>query len=244
MTSTKRLLVDADEFLFRACVSNERELAVGDMHILHSDWAAVKYTLDLLLHDLKEETGCTEMVMALSSPRNYRKDLTETYKAHRKATRKPMCLQRAIDHIRENYNYLELEGCEADDVLGVYSPEFDAIVSSDKDLRTIPGRLYNPGKKVWEVITQDESDRMLCYQALVGDSADGFKGCAGIGPKRADALLAKEGDYYDLAREAFEKAGHDEEYCLLQFRLARILRPGEFDFDAEAPRLMSFKVAS
>lgn len=244
MTATRRLLVDADEFIYKACIANEREINVGDHHVLHTDFAAVRYTLDLLLHDLVEASGATEITLAISDTVNYRKELTDTYKANRAHVRKPMCFKRATIYLKQHYESITLPGVEADDVLGVYSPDFDAIVSSDKDLKTIPGRLYNPGKNVWDTITPEEADWHLAYQAMVGDTADNFKGCPGIGPKRAEKILAGEGHPFDLARAAFEKAGCDEDYTLLQFRLARILRPGEYDMDAKAPILMDFEVAS
>ncbi len=65
------------------------------------------------------------------------------------------------------------------------------IVSEDKDMRTIPGWLYNPGpnKDIEpKYINEFEADRYHLYQTITGDSTDGYKGCPGAGPIRA-ALL-------------------------------------------------------
>lgn len=237
----KQLLVDADEFIYRACQSNEREMVVGDHHVLHTDFGSVRISLDLMFHDLMEETKMN-LTMGLSCGHNFRKTLDPTYKANRKKTRKPMAFFRAIEWVKETYHFIELEGLEADDVLGLESQNFEAICSSDKDLRTIPGRLYNPMKKTWEDVTPIEADRWFYSQVLMGDTADGYKGCPGIGAVKAERLLApcnSRPAMEAVVREAYAKAGLDDDAALLQARLARILRPGEY-WKQKGPLLFSW----
>lgn len=61
---------------------------------------------------------------------------------------------------------------------------------------------------------------------------NGYKGCKGVGEKGARDAFARMqlGDsIWRTALALFEKAGHDEAYALQQFRLARVLRAGEYD---------------
>jgi len=69
-------------------------------------------------------------------------------------------------------------------------------------------------------------------QALTGDSVDGYPGCPGIGPKRAERLLNKETSWETVVA-AYAKEGLDEEYALAQARVARILRWDEYNIKKE-----------
>ena len=64
---------------------------------------------------------------------------------------------------------------------------------------------------------------------------DGYSGCPGIGPKRAARILdgvfgdpGGPGDW-DAVVKTYVKAGLSEEEALVQARVARILRWGEYD---------------
>ena len=48
------------------------------------------------------------------------------------------------------------------------------IVSDDKDMRTIPGRLYRPMSDEMMEITSAEADHHFFTQCLTGDPTDGF----------------------------------------------------------------------
>ena len=131
------------------------------------------------------------------------------------------------DYAIAQYTTAQYPGLEADDVMGVMSQEDRIIVSDDKDLRTIPGQLYNPSRDDHIEITEEEADRNHLLQTLTGDTVDGYTGCPGIGPKRAQAVLKK--GTWDEVVEAYLKAGLNEDVALGQARVARILRPNEWN---------------
>ena len=63
---------------------------------------------------------------------------------------------------------------------------------------------------------------------MTGDSADGYKGCPGIGEVRAEKLL-KDGTWEEVVG-AYSKAGLDEEDALRQAQVAHILQsPSEYN---------------
>jgi DNA polymerase-1 len=111
------------------------------------------------------------------------------------------------------------------------------IVSDDKDMKTIPGLLYRQGELI--EVTEADADYWHMYQTLIGDSADGYAGLPGCGPKTAEKILNfKDGEQYctwtghtawRVVVEAFEAKGLTADDTLLQARLARILRNSDFD---------------
>jgi DNA polymerase-1 len=68
---------------------------------------------------------------------------------------------------------------------------------------------------------------------LTGDAVDNYKGCPGIGKKKADILLREEGVKWKTVVDAFAKAGLDEFAALTQARVARILRAEDYNFKNE-----------
>ena len=135
------------------------------------------------------------------------------------------------------------------------------IVSSDKDMRTLPGLLYNPDKIELlkpEVITDRDAIKFLAMQAMMGDTADGYKGCPSVGVKKAEALVEPHMDaamtsedpfsyLFDIVlAPTFNANGCDSKYALVQCQLARIARredikvesDGEWTFTPWAPLSM------
>jgi DNA polymerase-1 len=69
------------------------------------------------------------------------------------------------------------------------------IVSADKDMQTIPGKLYRPqdqygDKPRIQEISLEEADRFHLWQTIVGDATDGYPGLPGAGPVEAEKLLS------------------------------------------------------
>lgn len=138
--------------------------------------------------------------------KTFREDLLETYKKNR--PKMPDELSAQIEPIKElidafGINRIELDGFEADDLIGTYSEklkkDYDiVIVASDKDLFQLVGDnvlIFDPTKKIYYdrnkvfeklgVYPEQISD----YLALVGDSIDNIPGVKSIGPKTAAQLL-------------------------------------------------------
>ena len=103
----------------------------------------------------------------------------------------------------------------------------------DKDLQQIAGKHYNidkPDQGITEV-TSHQATLFFYTQVLTGDTTDGYAGCPGVGPKRAAKILQNATTHFEAWQRivlAFEKAGLTEDNALLQARLARILRYGEY----------------
>jgi DNA polymerase-1 len=143
--------------------------------------------------------------------------------------RKPVVFQALRDYMIDNWDCQLWHRLEADDVMGILatSKPNSIIVSADKDLRTIPTRVYNPSKPDLGVIevTRAEADRNHLIQTLTGDRTDGYPGCPGIGPARAEKIV--DGGW-EAVVECYVKAGLNETVALSQARLARILRKGDY----------------
>ena len=232
-----KLLVDGDIVAYRTASAAEQAINWGDGHwTLHAFEEDVTSAIDGFMASLMERSGATEVVTALSGPKNFRKDVASTYKQNRVDKRKPMALPTARAHLMAEYGGLIVPNIEADDTLGIYgSRDADTVIwSDDKDLKTIPAKhLFEDG--IVE-IDEKEADYWFFYQTLVGDSTDNYKGCPTIGDKKARAILDKDCSW-EAVVAAFEKQGLSEAVALEQARLARILRDGEYDFETNEVRL-------
>ena len=230
------LLVDGDIILYKVAVHCEIVTDWGnDFFTLHADLQQAKEEVDVALSDLMTELNGVEMIISLSSPNNFRKDVLPSYKYNRKRTRKPVIFPPLKDYLREVYEVVEFDGLEGDDVIGILGTGYKelkgvpVLVSTDKDMKTIPCRLYNPEKSELGIVerSQEEADYYHLYQTLTGDATDGYKGCPGVGPKSAERLLINP--VWDTVKTTYENNGLTEEDALVQARVARILRCSDFD---------------
>lgn len=247
------LYVDGDQYLHRACAATEREIKWDEEnHILASNEEEAYDTVASSLKAITDHFG-SDMVLCFSGYEapNFRLGIDPTYKALRVDVRKPMCFWEVRKKLETNYRSVSFPGLEADDVMGILATkplqrEADRIiVSRDKDMKTIPGKLWDGSK--FKVVTEAEADYFHMYQTLVGDASDGYKGCPGIGPKKAEALLNVKGPVdpelsfgawaWEQVCQAYTKAGHTEEDALRQARLARILRWSDWNSEKKEPIL-------
>jgi len=233
-----KLLVDADILLFTASVSVEVVADWGDdVWTLMSDAKDGLVVLEELIAELEEATGIAhqDFVFCLSDTENFRFDVSDVYKSNRKGNRKPLCYRSLKDYLVDNHHCEWFPKLEGDDVIGILSEDEDcAIWSRDKDLKQIAGVHWEEDD--WEEVDDDDADFFFLYQCLVGDPSDGYKGCPGIGAVKADRLLSKE-PTWETVVAAYEKAGLSEDDAITTARMARILRPGEYDFENEEPIL-------
>ena len=139
----------------------------------------------------------------------------------------------------KKYPCLAHEGLEADDLMGLNSGPSTVIVSDDKDMLTIAGLHYQPRKPAKGIfsITYKEADYLLYTQILTGDRTDGYTGIPGVGPKKAEKILEAGGVCWRTILKAYEDYGLHEEDALITARLARILRPGEYNWTENQPIL-------
>ena len=235
------LLIDADIPLYKSSFSVEQVWDwTDDVVAIEADITEAELVFDMWIDKVvKAFPRSYTPILCFSGHGNYRKTILQTYKANRAKKRKPVLLKSLREIAEEKYLCMSLRGLEADDLLGLLS-ESGIMISIDKDLRTIPGMLYNPDKPEdgVELIDKEQADYNHLYQTLVGDYTDGYSGCPRVGPMRASNILRKDNSW-EAVVEAYKSRGLDEEDALVQARVARILRPGEYDFQLRKPKLWS-----
>lgn len=238
----RTLLIDGDILAYRVTAAAEIPIDWGnDLWTLHADLSDCRDNLDRQIAMYLEELKADDIILAFSPPKNFRYRIYPQYKSHRQGKRKPVTYIPLKEYAHERYKTFERPDLEGDDVLGILatSPVIvkgeKVIVSLDKDLKTIPGLICDMREPITiQEITEEEADYNHMYQTLVGDTADGYPGCPGIGPVSATKLLADVprtyADMWPAVVKAYEKKGLSEEVALVQAQIARICRRDDYDF--------------
>lgn len=231
------IVFDADMFLYVALLKAEQEINWGDdLWTLHVDLKEAEVIFNEHVKDVTELVlnhwnydGEYGIIMCLSSPQNFRKELYPEYKANRQGKRRPLCYNPMRDYIRQNYNVVEHERLEADDCVGLLCSYTDNIaVSGDKDFQSIPCRLYDFMRDTYHETTPEQADYFHLYQTLVGDTADGYKGCPKVGDVRAKRILDRDCSWKAVVN-AYTANGSTEQEALMNAQLAFILRKGYYN---------------
>lgn len=249
------LLVDADIVAYQFAAKAHRETPFG---VASDSLDDVTPKVAEYLAGWQDTLGAAAVVICLSCPseQGWRKQVLPSYKANRAAVERPPLLDFVKDWLEASYPSFRRPTLEADDVMGILStirglpvtfvekhPELagewrKVIFSEDKDMKTIPGWLFNPAKDQFpRQIDAAEADYWHLYQALVGDPTDGYKGCPGIGPVKAERALRWAENDQPLGRtmwqavvELYESKGLTEADALVQARVARICRASDYNF--------------
>ena len=232
-----KLLIDADFIVYKACAAAETEIDWGDDVILVTSKFSDAYSASVReLQKLRREFlwDVPELVLFFSDSTNFRKEILPDYKGHRQR-KKPCGYKRVINQLKNEFAVIIMPTLEADDSMGIYSTQNpgNIICSPDKDMRQIPGKLYNMEETT--LITNDEGKKWHLVQSLAGDQTDGYSGVPGIGVKRATTLFESEGYSWETVVNAFEEKGMTEDDALLNARLARILTVDDYDFKHKKP---------
>lgn len=229
-------LLDGDIIAYRAACVGERDDDFGEPGAKVYSLKDACEAADKIIQDWTHRSrGKTPVVCFSSRERNFRYQVYPSYK-HNRRGEKPRLYWPVVDRIEKTYRTLRKPLLEADDVIGILStsdPSKYIGVSVDKDLRTLPARIFNPDKDAIPVkILPGIADRFWMFQTLIGDSVDGYPGCPKVGPVNAERLLD---GHLSLERmwpvvvDAFREKGLTEDDAVTQARLARILRFGDFD---------------
>ena len=233
-----KLLVDADYIVYKSCASCEYEIDYGnDVIVVASRFSDAMAAVERELKKLDNAIPFgDEKVLFFSGPDNFRKKIDPDYKGHRNR-KKPCGYKRVINELASRYRVEINQVLEADDLLGIHATNEpgNIIVSPDKDMRQIPGELYNMDETM--SVTEEEGRRWHLIQTMAGDQTDGYAGVPGIGIKRAVTLMESEGYNWPTVLGAFKKAGLTEEDALRNARLAKILTCKEYDFQTGQPIL-------
>ena len=241
------LLHDLEFFAFRIAAANTEDFDFGGgdwILRLNHDNALIAFIEHI--EELLSKFHSHDLFLCRGDVRNFRHDLWPDYKANRKDRRRPpgygKFLARLSEYSKERgWQTGGFKNVEGDDVLGILHEPGCVIVSGDKDMLTLPGQHWRND----ELITVSEMDANTAFykQTLVGDTADNYPGCPGIGDKnklfRSKEWLTAttEKELWALVLHQFQKAGFDELHAITQARCARILRVGEFDLKAGTPHL-------
>jgi len=233
-----KLLIDADFIVYKSCAAAETEIDWSDDTILVTSNFNDAYAATIReLTKIRDKFGAfTPLILFFSDAENFRKKILPEYKGHRNR-KKPCGYKRVINKLKNEFEVIILPQLEADDAMGIYATEHpgNIVVSPDKDMRQIPGKLYNLDEQF--TVTKESGAAWHLSQCLSGDQTDGYGGVPGIGVKRADALFSKKGCSWKTVVETFEEKGLTEEDALLNARLARILTIDDYDTKSKTPRL-------
>ncbi|MQB00676.1 MAG: hypothetical protein GEU78_10340 [Actinobacteria bacterium] len=245
----KTVLLDGDVLFYKALFAAEEALDIdGELNLsVNMDKATALYH-NLVANIMDLIPGGADLIVAISDEKNFRKELYPDYKKNRTSHRKPIGLPALKRFVRDNYTTATKERLEADDTLGILATSDliqgrTLIVSTDKDLRQVPGNHFNPDKPEEGVRLVSEAQGVLQHmmQTLMGDSTDCYPGCPGVGIVGALKVLGSDGDVITAAWPrvvlAYEKKGLTADDALLQARLAKILTSELYDFKNKEHRL-------
>ena len=243
------LLIDGDVEAFRASSVSQESIDWGDgVTVETNPKGAEDYLVSALSH-YQDTLHADRMVVCLTDDVNWRKELWPDYKGNRKDKERPILLEHCRAYLADKYEVEIWPRLEADDVLGILcrATPGSIIVSVDKDMKTIPCRLYNPDHPERGVTEIDEFAAFEWHmtQTLTGDTVDGYKGCPGIGPVKAEKIVGEvfescgpppanptvwRKELWNAVVKTYEAKGLKQKDALMQARLAYILRePGEYN---------------
>ncbi|MDR3077378.1 MAG: DNA polymerase I [Planctomycetota bacterium] len=216
-----------------------------------------------MLDDLKSSFHPDALATVFDSPGpTFRRQRYPEYKANRKPP--PPELVEQFPLVREiveahNIPHYELEGFEADDLMGSLARQAVAaawevvLVSGDKDC----GQLLQDGVRIFDPLKNIFIDsreftarkgippeKLTDLMGLWGDSSDNIPGVPGIGEKTGAQLIREYGSLESLLERADEIKGKrgeliraNRELALLSKELATIDRNAPMELDLAAARL-------
>lgn len=250
-----RILADADMILFQAVASAQLELEwETDIWIWQADIALARDKFWEHVAEAGALVGASvdDVILCFTSKSGFRRDIYPDYKSGRKDRKPPGYGFLKADILNEE-SAVQHDQIEADDVLSILARELArelgpasyVVYSGDKDLAQVPGVHIYRDREAF-MVSDEDAERNTWRQALTGDTTDGVPGCPGIGPVKADKLLADldpmdEQACWEAVRNAYIKAGKTDLYALTMTRLTRLLRPCEYDFSTSTPTLWTPK---
>ena len=233
----KLFLLDAYALIYRAYYAFIKNPRINSKGMNTSAVMGFVNTLNEIL--TKEHP--THIGVAFDHGKTFRDEAFPAYKAQREET--PEDIRASVPVIKDiitamNIPVLQADGFEADDVIGTLATKAGAagietyMLTPDKDygqlvrdnvfiFRPRHGGGYETmgPKEVNEKYGLSSPDQVIDLLALMGDSADNFPGCPGVGPKTAakligefgsiDAMLANSSKIKGKLREKVEGAVED-----------------------------------
>jgi DNA polymerase-1 len=257
----KLFLLDAYALIYRAHFAFTKTPRINSKG--HNTSVPFGFTNTLLEVLQKQKPSHIGVAFDTAAP-TFRDEIFEAYKATRQET--PEDIRYGVPKVKEilkafNIPVLELDGYEADDIIGTLAKQAEAkgfevyMMTPDKDfgqLVTDNIKLYKPaymGNAVdvmgpqevcarWDIETVNQVVEML---GLQGDASDNIPGIPGFGPKTAAALLKKYKSIEGIIEHVAELKGKQKELveqygeqALLSKKLATIITDVPIKFDEKA----------
>ena len=171
----------------------------------------------------------THIGVAFDHGKTFRHDAFPEYKAQREET--PEDIKLSVPLIKQvleamHIPILQVDGFEADDIIGTIATRFGAdgidtfMLTPDKDYGQLIGPnvfMYRPRhgggyeilgeKEVGEKYGIPTPAQVIDLLALMGDSADNFPGCPGVGEKTAAKLINQFGSIDNMLQHTNEIKG-------------------------------------
>ena len=262
MSEPKKLfLLDAMALIYRAYFALNRNPRINSKGM---NTSAVLGFANTLLEVIKKENP-THMAVAFDAyaPTLRQTDFTE-YKAHREET--PEDIVASLPYIKKliegfNMPILELEGYEADDIVGTLAKRAEKdgftvfMMTSDKDFGQLvsdnifmykPARMGNDVqiwgvKEVCENFGIERPEQLIDILGLWGDASDNIPGVPGIGEKKARKLIAEFGSVENLLqnvekvaeKRSRESLRENAQQALMSKSLATIILDVPVEWDEE-----------
>ncbi len=213
------------------------------------------------------------IAVAFDTGRTFRHEIYPEYKATR--AKMPDDLRPQIERIRQivdafNMPRLEMEGYEADDVLGstacksaqqglgvkIFTGDRDLLqLVSDKIIVNLPGKTLSESRDFYtsDVISLlgIRPDQVVDMKALMGDKSDNIPGITGIGEKTAVNLLKTYDSLDEIYKHTQEIGGSTQkkletgrESAYLSQKLAKIITDLDVQMDLAKARTEHFNPAA
>ncbi len=222
----KLLVLDGNSVLHRAYY------ALPDWRNRSGEATAGVYGfLSILLKSI-EELKPTHLAIVFDHPSpTFRNLMYVGYQANREKDRQiSEDIWSMIEKLKQVFQQLsipvfQLEGFEADDVIGTISAQAQEIkdteviiITGDRDLMQLVNdqvNLYMSFKGISDMTIVDSDkvkerlgilpSQVIDYKALVGDSSDNYPGVPGIGPVGAIKLIQEFGDFETIVKKSGNK---------------------------------------
>ncbi len=221
----KLFLIDAYAIIYRsyyAFIKNPRINSKG------FNTSAIMGFMNTLNEVLTKEKP-TLLGVAFDHGKTFRHDFYPQYKAQREAT--PEDIKESVPVLKEILSALHIpclqaDGFEADDVIGTLALKAGGegietyMLTPDKDYGQLVRnnvRIFRPrhggGYEILDETAVSEKYgvptplQVIDLLALMGDSADNFPGCPGVGPKTATQLINQFGDIENMLSRTSEIKG-------------------------------------
>ena len=221
----KLFLIDAYALIYRSYYAFIKSPRINSKGLNTSAVMGFCNTLNEVL--TKEKP--THIAVAFDHGKTFRHDAFPDYKAQREET--PEDIKLSVPLIKQvleamRIPILQVEGFEADDIIGTVATRFGAdgidtfMLTPDKDYGQLIGPnvfMYRPRhgggyeilgeKEVGEKYGIPTPAQVIDLLALMGDSADNFPGCPGVGEKTAAKLINQFGSIDNMLQHTDEIKG-------------------------------------